>query len=189
MEVLVDTDTTRMQHARILNASAPRDSGQPDDLLVELRGGPGEPVLVGETADYSAEFLAALERFKAGDLDGALVAFEAMLAEHDGQGADADALSVASAALNRASILSLKGNNEAAIAAFDSAFRRFGDNQKLATFTEFSEAYAKGRDHQELLCRRLRNERLAWPGAILIYALFAAAMVALKRRLPEGSSK
>jgi hypothetical protein len=79
-----------------------RDSEQPDDLseTVESRD---ERFLVGEYSDYSEAFLAASDQYQVGDLDGALRAYEAILATHDGPVADADFLSVSSAALNRAS--------------------------------------------------------------------------------------
>lgn len=141
-----------------------------------------ELVFVGEASDYSNAFRAALDVYQSGHLDGALVAFEALLAEHDGPVADADFLSVASAALDRASILSLKGESEAALAAYDSAFRRFGDDPRVTSFAGLADAYALGERHRALLVRRRRNRRLAWPVAILIYVCGAAAAIAVRRR-------
>jgi tetratricopeptide (TPR) repeat protein len=167
--------------------SSTRDYEQPDDLSESTDESRDEPFFFGEDSDYSEAFVAALQRYRAGDLDGALAAFEALLAEQDDPVADPDVLSVASAALNRASILSLKGDIEAAIAAYDSAFRRFGHDRRVTTLAGLADAYAHGRDHRALLGRRLRNRRLAWPLAILIYGSCLLATIALKRRRGDGS--
>jgi len=145
-----------------------------------------EPFFEGEAQDYSEAFLAALKQYHEGDLDGALVAFETLLARLDDSIKDADVLSVASAALNRASILSIREDDEAAIAAYDSAFQRFSDDPRVTSLTGLAAAYAHGQDHRELLARRLRNRRLAWPLAILIYASCAAITIAVKKRHPRS---
>jgi tetratricopeptide (TPR) repeat protein len=141
-----------------------------------------ERFFTGDASEYSEEFLAALKEYQAGNLRGALVSFEALLAGRDDFVPDVDLLSVAAAALNRASILSLTGETEAAIAAYDSALQRFGDDDRVAALEGLAASYAHGRDHREVLARRLRNRRLAWPLAILIYGTCAAVAVGFRRR-------
>jgi hypothetical protein len=158
-----------------------KNAESPDEPSAEASREPrAESFYVGDASEYSEAFLAALEQYNAGDLDGALNAFEALLRDRDGPIGDADVLSVAAAALNRASILSLQGEERAAaaVAAFDSAFSRFGGDPRV---TALAASFAAGRAHRDHLARLIRNRRLAWPLAILIYGSCAAATIAIKR--------
>jgi hypothetical protein len=74
----------------VLGVNNTRDSEQPDDLSEAMDESRDVPIFVGEASDYSEAFLAALEQYHAGDLDSALAAFEALLAEHDDPVADED---------------------------------------------------------------------------------------------------